>query len=485
MAQRFYEPIARIFTNAGAVGVGYKYYFYQTGTTTPVTTYQDDGLTVANTNPVISDANGRFSEIWYSDLSQLKLVVKDSSDNTIETVDPVGSTSAAISLNDFDVRPTSYWGATAGTSTAYTLVANPTISAYANTQTFVVQVHLDCGDNPTLAIDGLSALSWKKYTQQGTKVNLKANDLRATQRYFCINDGVDIVVLNPSSLPILSGSTTALTIATGAITITNNSSSYVVDTEGSASTDDLDTISGGQDGQIIFINIANNSRDITLRSGVGNIVNPTGLNITLGNTNDIAVLRYNGTNWIIVSVNYSDAEPVRLIETKTASNDPQIDFTSGINSSFSSYRVKLINVLPSTDAVYLGMRYSTDGGSTFATTSYLNTGIYTPSSGGVFDDFGTTDRIVLTDDGSASSNRTVDNGSSNSVDGWIEIPNPSNSSKYKSTESRVTYNANGGDFVQYISGGTYRGATTAINAFRFLFSSGNIASGTFKLYGIK
>jgi hypothetical protein len=26
MAQRFIEPIARIFTNAGAVGVGYKYY---------------------------------------------------------------------------------------------------------------------------------------------------------------------------------------------------------------------------------------------------------------------------------------------------------------------------------------------------------------------------------------------------------------------------------------------------------------------------
>ncbi len=52
MAQRFIEPIARIFTNAGAVGVGYKYYFYLTGTTTPVTTYQDINLTVANTNPV-------------------------------------------------------------------------------------------------------------------------------------------------------------------------------------------------------------------------------------------------------------------------------------------------------------------------------------------------------------------------------------------------------------------------------------------------
>ena len=313
MAQRFIEPIARIFTNAGAVGVGYKYYFYQTGTTTPVTTYQNAGLTVANTNPVLSDANGRFPEIWYSDLSQLKLIVKDSSNNTIETVDPVGATSSAISLNDFDVRPTSYWGLTAGTSTAYTLIANPTISSYDNTQTFVVQVHVDCGASPTLAIDGLSAFNWKKYTQQGTKTALKANDLRASQRYFCINDGVDIVCLNPNSLPMLSGSDTALTIATGVVTLTNNSSSYVIDTEGSTSTDDLDTINGGQDGQVIFIRSTADARNIVLKHATGNIWNPqnnnaTTRNITLDITTDFVMLRYSSTAgyWIIVSSSFNN-----------------------------------------------------------------------------------------------------------------------------------------------------------------------------------
>ena len=296
MAQRFLEPINRIFTNAGLVGVGYKYYFYQTGTTTPVTTYQDDGLSVANTNPVVSDSNGRFPEIWYSDLSQLKLIVKDSSDNTLETVDPVGATASAVSLNDFDVRPTSYWGLTAGTSTAYTLVASPTISAYANTQTFIVQFHTDCGASPTLAIDGLSAFALKKYTQQGTKVALKANDVRANQRYLCYNDGVDIIVSDPSSLPILSGSATALTIATGVVTLTNNSSSYTIDTEGAASTDDLDTISGGQGGQLIFLLAANGARSVILKSGTGNIVTPYGGNLALSTTTPLE-LRYDGTNW--------------------------------------------------------------------------------------------------------------------------------------------------------------------------------------------
>ena len=313
MAQRFYEPIARIFTNAGAVGVGYKYYFYATGTTTPVTTYQNAGLTVANTNPVLSDANGRFPEIWYSDLSQLKLIVKDSLDNTLETVDPVGATTSAISLNDFDVRPTSYWGLTAGTSTAYTLVANPTISSYDNTQTFVVQVHVDCGASPTLAIDGLFAFNWKKYTQQGTKVAMKANDLRATQRYFCINDGVDIVCLNPNSLPMLSGSDTALTIATGIVTLSNNSSSYVLDTEGAAATDDLETINGGQDGQIIFIKSTADARNIVLKHATGNIFNPQNNNaanrdITLDIATDFVMLRYSSTAayWIVVSSSFNN-----------------------------------------------------------------------------------------------------------------------------------------------------------------------------------
>jgi len=295
MAQRFYEPVARIFTNAGAVGVGYKYYFYATGTTTPVTTYQNAGLTVTNTNPVLSDANGRFPEIWYSDLSQLKLIVKDSSDNILETVDPVGASASAVSLNDFDVRPTSYWGLTAGTSTAFTLIANPTISAYANTQTFVVQVHVDCGADPTLAIDGLSALNWKKYTQQGTKVAMKANDLRATQRYFCINDGVDIVCLNPNSLPMLAGSNTALTIATGVVTLSNNSSSYILDTEGAAATDDLDTISGGQDGQIVFITPASAARVITVKNGTGNLSLTLGKDFSLAATSFIIGLRYNSS----------------------------------------------------------------------------------------------------------------------------------------------------------------------------------------------
>lgn len=319
MAQRFIEPITRIFTNAGAVGVGYKYYFYLTGTTTPVTTYQDINLTVANTNPVISDSNGRLPEIWYSDLSQLKLIVKDSLDNTIETCDPVGATAEIASLNDFDVRPTSYWGLTTGTSTAYTLLANPTVISYNNSQTFVIQIHTDCGNNPTLSVDSLTAQNFKKYTQQGTKVNLKADDLKANQRYFCTYDGVDVVVLNPNSLPILSGTSTALTISAGVVTLTNNSSSYIIDTEGSTASDDLDTINSGQNGQIIFLQLQNAARIINVRNAVGNIKIETGATITLNSTSQVLILRYdsNLANWVVIANNTKTLEILQIVTATT------------------------------------------------------------------------------------------------------------------------------------------------------------------------
>ena len=58
-------------------------------------------------------------------------------------------------------------------------------------------------------------------------------------------------------------------IASGAVTIT---SSYArVDTEGDASTDDLDTINGGVFGQMLIIRAASSSRTVVCKDGTGNL----------------------------------------------------------------------------------------------------------------------------------------------------------------------------------------------------------------------
>ena len=59
-----------------------------------------------------------------------------------------------------------------------------------------------------------------------------------------------------------------VTIASNAITI---SSSYVrVDTEGDASTDDLDTINGGKIGQLLILRARNSSRTVVVKDA-GNL----------------------------------------------------------------------------------------------------------------------------------------------------------------------------------------------------------------------
>lgn len=73
---------------AGAILPGSKLYFYTTGTSTPLATYSDQGLTTPNANPVVAGADGRFGAIWLQATSY-KIVLKTAADATLVTRDPV------------------------------------------------------------------------------------------------------------------------------------------------------------------------------------------------------------------------------------------------------------------------------------------------------------------------------------------------------------------------------------------------------------
>jgi hypothetical protein len=87
---RFQLPYGQVFTLAGRLGSGYKLRFYNSGTSTPRDTYSNAGLSVANANPVIADAEGRFSDIFLSNVAY-KVTLSDSDDVLIWTADPVQS----------------------------------------------------------------------------------------------------------------------------------------------------------------------------------------------------------------------------------------------------------------------------------------------------------------------------------------------------------------------------------------------------------
>jgi len=101
---------------------------------------------------------------------------------------------------------------------------------------------------------------------------------------------------NLSGGPLNHGSPTELTIATGAITATQTY--HTVDTESDAATDDLDTISGGTTGDVIFIQANHTDRTVVVKHGTGNIQTSNSSDISLDDTTKLVHLLYDGSNWV-------------------------------------------------------------------------------------------------------------------------------------------------------------------------------------------
>lgn len=91
------------------------------------------------------------------------------------------------------------------------------------------------------------------------------------------------------------GAGATVTIASGAITATR--SSMIVDTEGGAASDDLDTINGGTDGDILEIVSANSARDVTVKHATGNIRLNGAADKALTSVSDAIWLKRRGGIW--------------------------------------------------------------------------------------------------------------------------------------------------------------------------------------------
>lgn len=484
MAQRLVPALQQIITASGEVATGYKLKTYATLTTTPLATYSNEALSIANANPAtgattgnqIVDANGYFGDIWVDDPINYKVVLTDENNVVIETHDPVNG-SISNSLITFDPMPTAYWGTTAGTSSAYTLAADPNISTigYSNTQTFLLAFHTANAASPTIAINGLAALNLKKYTNRGTKIALLAGDVQA-QRYLATNDGTDIVILNPTTLPLNTGINATITIASDTATITNGGSNYLLIGEGST-TDNLSTINGGSEGQIIYLT-SFGSPVITIKNGTGNLYTANAIDYPIQSSElDWIALRFDGTNWREISRSNVNGALLKTTTVATASEATITDayiFTQYVKIEFD------FEITVATDAVYLGVQFSVNGGSAYISANYIGSVTQTSSLDGVAGQIGPTDRIAIS---SNAAGWGISNASTNTYRGTIILKNPSNSTRYKSLEiDRVSYDNASGNFVNLNGSGRYEGATTAVNAIRFFPSSGNI-SGTIRTRG--
>jgi hypothetical protein len=100
------------------------------------------------------------------------------------------------------------------------------------------------------------------------------------------------------------------TVASNAITISETQFDYQIglDTEGGAALDDLDTINGGVENQILTLrgNGATSTRDVILRSGTGNLVLKQDYRINLLSDSRMTLIYQNGF-WYELARTYDDA----------------------------------------------------------------------------------------------------------------------------------------------------------------------------------
>ena len=174
-----------------------------------------------------------------------------------------------------------------------------------------------------------------------------------------------------------------------------------------------------------------------------------------------------------------------LISEQTASASASISFTSGLDSTYPIYRFEFINMRPATDNVQFDFNVSTDGGSNYnvaKTSTAFRAYAYENGAGG---DVGyRTDLDLAQGTGFQNTIFSLGNGADESCAGSLQIFNPSSDTfvkHYISTLQGLSY----ADLTVSCFVGGYANTTSPINAVRFQMSSGNIDSGTIKLYGIK
>lgn len=175
-----------------------------------------------------------------------------------------------------------------------------------------------------------------------------------------------------------------------------------------------------------------------------------------------------------------------LLEEHTASASATLDFTtrnkSGLTgatfqSDFDEYVFEFIGILPATNNVSLQGLVSTNGGSSWDTTAvYARTYQY-GAANGTTSGGGATGETAMNITGSQTSTAT------GAMSGSMRCANPLSAAAYKRLSGVLEWVHTSVDLIGYQTTCMWKSAS-AINAIRFLMSSGNIASGTIRCYGV-
>lgn len=169
-----------------------------------------------------------------------------------------------------------------------------------------------------------------------------------------------------------------------------------------------------------------------------------------------------------------------LLDTVTAAASASMDFNSLISSTYDKYVFDIINFVPATNTAQIYIRTSSDGGSTYDAggSDYVYCGTEMVVGAGALN--------FITSAGAARI-ATMANGISNTeahggANGRVELFNPAGAA-FKQLTYQLSWMSGAAASLTSTGQGT-RVSASAVNAVRFLASSGNITSGTIHMYGV-
>ncbi|MCC6775631.1 MAG: hypothetical protein IT537_03185 [Hyphomicrobiales bacterium] len=166
-----------------------------------------------------------------------------------------------------------------------------------------------------------------------------------------------------------------------------------------------------------------------------------------------------------------------LLRTITGGGTDYND-TTNITATYAHYQIELESILPATNTV--GLKLEVHSGGSYQTTTYLNATLTQNSSGAFVN--AATDSVNIT---RSNSNPDVSNTASNGgVNGILDIYTPTGTTGMKFWRGQMSYYSTiTSGFTTSTVGGAWNN-TAALDGFRILFTSGNITSGTVRIYGV-
>ena len=175
---------------------------------------------------------------------------------------------------------------------------------------------------------------------------------------------------------------------------------------------------------------------------------------------------------------------VTFIASVAASDSATVAFESGIDSTYDEYIIKGVNLHSASDDVNLTATLGTRGPSYLGGSNYT-WAVWGQNEGGTSTADGGSDTSSIGFNKDSGSGERLGNGTGETMDIDIVLRAPSATDNWKKLWWHNSWTgAASGQSSNNCVGGAQVQDTSALVAIKFAFSSGNITSGTFYLYGV-